>query len=937
MEKIGKYRILSRIGSGGMGVVYKALDPDINREVAIKTIRNDIVAEGAQRNKILKQFIVEAQAAGRLHHPHIATIYEVGREADLTYIVMQFVPGKSLRKTLEPGKRFSAEEAVDLILPLCHALDYAHKNGIVHRDIKPDNILLDAAGRPVLVDFGIATIESVSVTRTRMTSATPAYMSPEQILEGEVDLRTDIFSLGIILYELLTGRRPFSGDNIPSLLSRIVNEDPARLEPGNTNPPEGLEAVIRKALAKKPADRFSSCAEMASALEEAVGIMETTAPLRDIRTARITSFPSRRKGRWAAILRNKVRIGVAAAMAVCAAAAGYLLWTRVFAPPPEFEALVAISPFPAGSTAIPRNLVEYVLDRSLAAATPLPVFVQTTRGFWARQTDAKGTGRRAPRIELWGEVNPTVTGYEIVLTAAYKGKKRTRTFPCKGNLDLVTTQANEMVAFVAAMTEGEVGTIAGGRNFAQITTPHWDALSHFLKGQEAWDKLDSESAHGEFKTALENDPDFSLGLLKMAEVKLFRGDREDARASCEKALARKDRLIDYDVLRINALLARLDARPRDERANLMKLIESFPLKKEYLYEFAESYFHVGDGEEAIPYYVRAIEIEPDYALAHNHLAFCYAWTGDHEKAEEHFRTYVKLDNTANSYDSQATGYMFAGRSDKALEALEKGRSLDPKLDYLYGNFATNYAIVGALAKAEESLHRQVEVSTRDSSKLDVAFDRAYIQWLRGDLAKAEAELRPVRERYAAASYASRLDESPNLPFWLMGVMAARQKNLPRLREMIGRLDEKVRKHEVNATNFFPVFKLLVHLKVLEGRLTGDLASVVQNIEEGRRIKTKMGYWGSAYNLAFFLDEYAGVLLDMGANLPLAGQLLEEVRAYNPAYAPALVHEASLALAEQKPEEARSAAERARRALAQADKDFAILKDLEDVERRIGGT
>ncbi|MBM3312366.1 MAG: tetratricopeptide repeat protein, partial [Candidatus Aminicenantes bacterium] len=698
MEKIGKYKILSQVGSGGMGVLYKALDPDINREVAIKTIRNDLVGEGAQRDKVLKQFIVEAQAAGRLHHPHIATIYEVGREADLTYIVMQYVPGKSLRQGLEPGKKYSAEEAVDLVLPLCQALEYAHQNGIVHRDIKPDNILLDAAGRPVLVDFGIATIESVSVTRTRMTSATPAYMSPEQILEGNVDHRTDIFSLGIILYELLTGRRPFSGDNIPSLLNRIVNEDPARLEPGATSPPEGLEAVIRKALAKKPSDRYSSCAEMAAALEEAVGAMETTAPLRDLRTSRIGLVRKRRAGWAAALFRNRLKTAVAAAMAVCAAAAGYLLWTRVFSPPAEYEALVAISPFPSEAAALPKNLVEYVLDRSLMAATELPVFVQRTRGFWTQQTNAKGAGRRAPRLEIWGEVKPTVTGYEIDLTASYKGKKKTRVFPCRGNLDFVTTQANDMLAFIAGTTEGEVGAVSGGRSFAQITTSNWDALSHFLKAQEAWDKLDSEASHAEFKTALENDPDFSLALLKMAEVKLFRGDREEARASCEKALDRKDRLIGYDLLRLDALLARLDARPRDERASLMKLIEAFPLKKEYLYEFAESYFHVGDGEEAIPYYVRAIEIDPSYALAHNHLAFCYAWTGGHAKAEEHFQTYVKLDNTANSYDSLATGYMFAGRPDKALEALEKGVALDPKLDYLYGNFATNYQVLGALAK-----------------------------------------------------------------------------------------------------------------------------------------------------------------------------------------------------------------------------------------------
>jgi tetratricopeptide (TPR) repeat protein/predicted Ser/Thr protein kinase len=924
MEKIGKYKILSQLGAGGMGVIYKALDPDINREVAIKTIRNELFSAGAQRDKLLRQFMVEAQAAGRLAHPHIATIYEVGREADLTYIVMQYVSGKSLRKVLEPGKRFTAEEAVDLLLPICQALDYAHRQGIVHRDIKPDNILIDESGRPYLVDFGIATIGSAGATRTRMTSATPAYMSPEQIVEGEVDLRSDIFSLGIILFELLTGRRPFAGENIPSLMNRIVNEDPARLEPGTTAAPEGIEAVIGKALAKKPGDRFQSCSEMAAAMEEAVGAMEQTSPLRELRTTRVAA---RRR-------RPTFKLAVIGGMILCAAAAGFLVLPRWLAPPPEFEALVAIIPFANTADDIPKKLVEYALDRSLSAATPLPVFVQNERDFWARQAKGKNGGRRAPLVEVAGTVGPTFTGYEIGLTVTTKGKKRGRTFPCKGPLDLVTSKVDEMLAFAAASTGGEIGKISGGRTFAQITTADWDALSHFLKGQEAWDKLDSETAHSEFKTALENDPDFSLAKLKLAEVKLFRGDREEAGSACREALAAAGRLIDYDVLRINALLARLEARPRDERANLMKLIEAFPLKKEYLYEFAESYFHVGDGEAAIPYYARALEIDPSYALAHNHIAFCYAWTGDHARAEEHFLRYVKLDNTANSFDSLATGYMFAGRWDKALEALEKGRSLDPRLDYLYGNLAANHRLTGALAKAEECLRLQLEVSTRDVTKIDAGFGRAYNAWLGGDSARAEAELKPVRDYYSGGAFAGRLDESPNLPFWLAGVMAARAGNLPRLREMIGRLDRKVAAHEVNATNFFPILKLLIHLRVLEGRLENDLTSVVRNIEEGERIEKKMGYWGSTFNLPYFLDEYAGVLLDLNASLPKARTLIEEATAYNPSYASALVKLARLSLAENKPEEARKAAEAARRILGGADRNFIPLKDLAAVERRL---
>jgi serine/threonine protein kinase len=143
MDTIGKYQILDRLGQGGMGVVYKALDPDIHREVAIKTIRNELFTEGLEPDKILRQFMVEARAAGRLSHPNIATIYEVGRDKDLTYIAMQYIAGRSLRKALEAGVRYTPEETVRLATPILKALDYAHRQGIVHRDIKPDNILID--------------------------------------------------------------------------------------------------------------------------------------------------------------------------------------------------------------------------------------------------------------------------------------------------------------------------------------------------------------------------------------------------------------------------------------------------------------------------------------------------------------------------------------------------------------------------------------------------------------------------------------------------------------------------------------------------------------------------------------------------------------------------------------------------------------------------
>jgi serine/threonine protein kinase len=266
MEKIGKYEISEMLGKGAMGIVYKALDPDIGREVAIKTIRFDL-SSSAEQEELMGRFVREAQAAGKIHHANIVTIYEVGREKDLTYIVMQYIKGKSLQQLIAEKKKYSPKEISEIMIPLCDALDYAHRHGVVHRDIKPANILIDEEGKPYIVDFGVARVETSTLTQTGTTVGTPSYMSPEQIMGKRVDNRADIFSLGVILYELATGQRPFSGENISTIMYKIVNEEPPHVTDVERSLPNAYEKIIEKAMAKDPDDRFSSCAQFADFLK----------------------------------------------------------------------------------------------------------------------------------------------------------------------------------------------------------------------------------------------------------------------------------------------------------------------------------------------------------------------------------------------------------------------------------------------------------------------------------------------------------------------------------------------------------------------------------------------------------------------------------------------------------------------------------------------
>ncbi len=266
MKKIGKYEIQSILGKGAMGIVYKALDPDIGRQVAIKTIRFDLASEETDNEEIMQRFIREAQAAGKLTHPNIITIFDVGREKDLTYIVMQFIEGPSLQRLIAQGEKFTVPEVTKLMEQVCSGLDFAHQHGIVHRDIKPGNILLDKNRKPYICDFGVARVDTSTLTQSGTAVGTPSYMSPEQVMGKKVDKRSDIFSVGCILYEFLTGRRPFEAESITTVIYKIINEQPPSLSEVKKGLPAGFEKVICKALAKDPNDRYQNCNQLADDL-----------------------------------------------------------------------------------------------------------------------------------------------------------------------------------------------------------------------------------------------------------------------------------------------------------------------------------------------------------------------------------------------------------------------------------------------------------------------------------------------------------------------------------------------------------------------------------------------------------------------------------------------------------------------------------------------
>ncbi len=261
--KAGRYEIIDELGRGAMGVVYKAMDPVIGRTVAVKTIRLSEQGTGLSRPELLTRFQTEARAAGLLTHPNIVVVYDAGEEDGLYFITMELVEGKSLQSLLDSGQAFPLPRVLRIMDQACSALQFAHERNVVHRDIKPANLMLTGDDTVKVTDFGTAKIlQFGTVQQTAHVMGTPSYMSPEQVKGRAVDGRSDIFSLGVMLYEMVTSEKPFPGQNITTVIYKIVNEDPVPPRQIDPSIHAGLSAVVMKALAKEPDARYQSCREM---------------------------------------------------------------------------------------------------------------------------------------------------------------------------------------------------------------------------------------------------------------------------------------------------------------------------------------------------------------------------------------------------------------------------------------------------------------------------------------------------------------------------------------------------------------------------------------------------------------------------------------------------------------------------------------------------
>ena len=360
-HKYGRYEIVEQIGKGAMGVVYKARDPQINRMVALKVLREDRVTS----EDFVQRFLREAMAIGRLSHPNIVTVYDIGSDNGTVYIAMEFLEGSPLNEAIRERKP-DAQWIAGIAIQLAESLAYAHSKGIVHRDIKPSNIILTPSGQVKITDFGIAHIEDPDMTQQTHAGqilGTPVYMSPEQVAGQRLDGRSDLYSLGVILYEITVGRRPYSGENITAIFRAITQDNPVPPSEADPGVPKALSDLIVKGMHKNIDERFQSGTDMAAAFRNFIKESE--------RGVSMPAPPEKKQS-------SSLLVAALIIMVLVIGGGSYFLFSHKQEPAPKGEAGTSVqAPVEKASLTVESDPegAQVFIDNSLAGKTPLSLEV----------------------------------------------------------------------------------------------------------------------------------------------------------------------------------------------------------------------------------------------------------------------------------------------------------------------------------------------------------------------------------------------------------------------------------------------------------------------------------------------------------------------------------------------------------------------------------
>jgi tetratricopeptide (TPR) repeat protein len=706
--RVSQYKVIKKIGAGGMAEVYLAEDTRLQRKVVLKFLLEQYASEP----EIKARFTQEAQAAAKLNHPNIITIHEVAEYQGRPYIAMEYLQGGTL-KNLMASRELTIREIIDIATQVADGLNRAHESGIVHRDIKPQNLLLDKDGRVKIADFGLAKVKGGSkITTGGSTFGTMAYMSPEQTRGEDVDRRSDVFSFGVVFYEMVTRHQPFKGDNAAAIINSILNETPEPLARYKAGVPEGFQRLADKALEKERSERYQHMDDVAADLKRLKRNLEFS------ESGRVYT-----SGRTRVTRRKMITIFVPVAIACALIVMFFILEPFRLEMGPKQEAMATENslavmyfdnmPDPADGNKYSR-MITSLLITDLSGSDYLQV-VSRQRLYdilklmgreEARTIDrsvATEVARRAgakwiltgdilqtePSIVITSEVSAAETG-EILATYRIDGGEGEDLF---GVVDRLSAEIK------ASLASPEHATVEVDRPVADVTTHSAEAYRYYLDGLEYGEQLYWDEAKASYEKAIEHDSTFAMAYYRLAAMASGK-ERKDL---ADKAAKYSNKASKKEALYIKQFQAVNNGDYEDALAIMEKLVSEYPEEKEALMTLGSYYKSFRfDNEKAVELYKRAVEVDPLYKNAYNMLAYTYSDLGDVENMIWAINKYVELaPDEANPYDSRGDLLARNGRIDEAIASYKRAIEIKPDFYYSVEKLGHMYLYKGDYEKAAE--------------------------------------------------------------------------------------------------------------------------------------------------------------------------------------------------------------------------------------------
>jgi serine/threonine protein kinase/Flp pilus assembly protein TadD len=763
-QTISHYRILEKLGEGGMGIVYKAHDTTLDRTVALKFLPHYLTSDPAEKER----FYHEAKAAAALTHQNIAVVYEIGEHDNQLFIAMECVEGETLRNVLIQAIHESPlpmSKILDVAIQISDGLAAAHEKGIVHRDIKPENIILTPKGQAKITDFGLAKLKGATkLTKTGSTLGTAAYMSPEQARGEDVDQRTDIFSLGVVVYEMLAGKLPFRGEHTAALMYSIANEEPAPLARFNEKVTDELQRIVSKALEKDRDDRYQHVDEMLADLRrerkkleyaksgyvKAGEMSKQTVPA----VEPTKHHPSRK---W--VVKAFAAIGIVTVLVVAFLLLRPVLFEEAVSSERRTVAVISFvnqtgdASYDYLQDAIPNLLITnleqskylrvetwerlYDLRKQIGKADVK--FVDREMGFELCRMDGVdaivlGSFTKAGNVFATDVKVLDVRTKQLLKSANSKGD---------GVGSILKTQIDELSKEISrgiGLSERKIE--ATPMQIAEVTTTSMDAYNYFLRGRDDYLRFYYDDARRFLEKAVTIDSTFAVAYIYLAFTCDGLNDTKAANAAYQSAARYYQKAPELERLMIGAALARNIEQNRDKARSLMKeAAEKYPKYKWAHFYLGTGYAADGKIREAIEQLTVALQLDPDFGPALNQLGYVYANSGEFEKAIECFQRYAAVNpGDANPYDSMAELYFKMGRLDDAVAKYKEVLDIEPAFYSSYMGLTYVYLLEQKPEDALTYFDRFISIAPTAGLKSEGYGAKAFADYILGRLKKSAADL-----------------------------------------------------------------------------------------------------------------------------------------------------------------------------------------------------